>query len=98
MTAASIAIAALLGLAVLLEAVAVAGLFALRTTMQRLHLVGLATCLPPVLAGIAVVIGTHATANQAGKGLLIALVLLLFGGTLSHETGRAAFSREVEPR
>lgn len=93
MSATGVAVAALLGLAVLVDVLAVAGLLAMRTTLQRLHFVGPATCVAPVLAGIAVAVAGHATSSQGGKGLLIALVLLLFSGALSHETGRAAASR-----
>ena len=94
MNASGVAVAVLLGLAVVVDALAVTGLLAMRTTLQRLHFVGPATVVAPLLAGIAVAIATHATASQGGKGLLIALVLLLFSGVLSHETGRAAVSRE----
>jgi len=86
----------LLALSVLVELLAVTGLVVLRTTMQRLHVVALATAVGPALVGVAVAIGTHATANQAAKGLLIALVLLVFGGVLSHETGRTVLAHEVE--
>jgi len=93
MTAGNLIVAVLLALAVLVEVLAVAGLLSLRATMQRLHVVGPATCVGPVLVGIAVAVGTHATPSQGAKGLLIALVLLLFAGVLSHETGRAAIAR-----
>ncbi len=94
----TVAIVVLLTLAVIVDVIAVAGLFALRTTMQRLHLVAQAACVAPALAGVAVTIGTHATPSQGAKGLLIALVMALFSGVLSHETGRAAYARETEPR
>lgn len=94
MSASELIVGVLLVLAVLVELLAVAGLVAMRTTMQRLHVVGPAVCVGPVLIGIAVALGTHATADQAGKGLVIAFVLLLFAGVLSHVTGRAAAARD----
>jgi hypothetical protein len=84
----------LVSLCVTIDVLAVFGLFAMRTTMQRLHFVGPMTCVAPVLAGIAILMGTHATPSQGAKGLLIALVLATFGGMLSHETARAAIARE----
>ncbi len=89
-------VGALLSATVIVELLAVLGLVAMRTTMQRLHFIGPATCVGPVLAGAAVAIGTHATPNQGAKGIVIAVALLLFGGVLSHETGRAAVARERE--
>lgn len=87
-------VGALLAVTVLVEFLAVLGLLTMRTTMQRLHFIGPATCVGPVLAGLAVAVGTHATPNQGAKGIVITIVLLLFGGVLSHETGLAAYSRE----
>ncbi len=66
----------------------------MRSPMQRLHFVGPASLVAPALAGVAVVIGTHATAGQGPKGIVVAAVLALFGGVISHETGRAIVSRE----
>ncbi|HZO95249.1 MAG TPA: monovalent cation/H(+) antiporter subunit G [Candidatus Baltobacteraceae bacterium] len=92
----SVVVAILLALAVLVEVLAVTGLIVLRTTMQRLHVVGAATCVAPVLVGVAAAVGTHATPSQGAKGLLIALLLVVFGGVLSHATGQAAYARETE--
>ena len=85
--------ALLLVAGVLVEVLSVVGLVAMRTTLQRLHFVGPATCVGPVLIGAAVTLGTHATPSQGTKGLLVALVLALFSGVLSHETGLAAVAR-----
>ncbi len=94
MSFATLLAAALLAAAVIVELLAVAGLVTMRTTMQRLHFVAPATCVGPVLAGLAVAVGTHATPSQGAKGIVIALVLVLFSGVLSHETALAAVSRE----
>lgn len=95
MSAASVAVTGLLALTVIVELLAVLGLVTMRTTMQRLHFIGPATCAGPVLAGVAVAVGTHATPNQGAKGIVIAFVLLLFAGVLSHETALAAVAREA---
>lgn len=84
----------LLVTAVLVELTCVLGLCVMRTPLQKLHFIGPATCVGPVFAGLAVLCGTHATASQAGKGLVVAIVLLTFAGVLSHETGRCIALRE----
>jgi multisubunit Na+/H+ antiporter MnhG subunit len=89
-------IVALLGMASVVEVLACTGLVAMRTTLQRLHFVGPATCVAPWLVAVAVMLGTHATGNQAAKALAIALVLSLFSGVLAHETGCAARARDAE--
>lgn len=96
MSAQTIAVTVLLALAVLVEWLAVLGLVTMRTTMQRLHFVAPATGVGPVLAGVAVAVGSHATPSQGAKGILVAVVLLLFGGALAHETGLAAVARGDE--
>lgn len=94
MSVQSAIVTTLLALAVLVELLAVLGLATMRTTMQRLHFIAPATCVGPVLAALAVAIAPHRSQSEAGKGLVIALVLLLFSGVLSHETGLTAASRE----
>lgn len=94
MSASSALVTALLALAVVVDVLSVAGLLAMRTAIQRLHFVAPAACVAPVLAGIAVVLGTHATPSQGAKGLIVAAALVLFSGVLSHETARAIVSRE----
>jgi len=94
----SLAAVTLLALCVVVEVLSVAGLVVMRTPLQRLHFVAPATCVAPVLAGVAVVLGTHATPDQAGKALLIALVLAVFSGVISSETARAIVARERAER
>lgn len=91
-------IVALLGVASVVEVLACTGLVAMHTTLQRLHFVGPATCVAPWLVTVAVVLGTHATGNQAAKALAIAFILSLFSGVLSHETGCAALARDAGER
>ena len=93
MSANSVLVTFLLAAAVVVDVLAVTGLAIMRTPMQRLHFIGPVVCVAPVFTAVAVLIGTHATPSQAGKGALIALVLVLFGGVLSHETGRAIVAR-----
>lgn len=94
MSATAVLVVVLLTFGVIVEGLAVLGLVILRTTMQRLHVVGPATVVGPVLIALATALGTHATPAQGAKGLLIALVLLTFAGVLSHETARAAAARD----
>ena len=93
-SASTVIVSILLALTVIVELLAVTGLVAMRTTMQRVHFIAPATCVGPVLAGIAVAVGTHATPSLGAKGIVVALVLVLFSGVLSHETALAAISRE----
>lgn len=94
MTFTAAVIGALLVLGVIVEVLSVAGLVLMRTSLQRLHFVGPATIVGPVLVGLAIALGTHATPSQGAKGLLIAAVLAIFSGVISHETGCAALARE----
>jgi len=84
----------LLVVSVIVEALSVTGLIAMRTPLQRLHYVGPATVVGPTLIGVAVTLGTHATPAQGAKGLLVAALLAAFNGVVSHDTGCAALARE----
>jgi multicomponent Na+:H+ antiporter subunit G len=93
MTAGEIAVAALLALTVAFELISCAGLWALRTPFDRLHLTGLAAVTGPVLLAVAVLIDQGL--GQAGiKAILIALLVLITGPVLTHAIARVAYLRE----
>ena len=87
------AIAALLGLTVLLEIVCCAGILVMKTPLQRLHYVGPAAMVCPVLVAIAIAVSKNPLSGAGLKALFIAAVLVAFGPALSHATGRTALAR-----
>jgi multisubunit Na+/H+ antiporter MnhG subunit len=86
-------IAALIGLAVLVEAVCCIGILVMRTPLQRLHYVGPATMVCPVLVALAVAVSKNPLSGAGLKALFIAALLVVFGPVISHATGRAALAR-----
>jgi multisubunit Na+/H+ antiporter MnhG subunit len=91
-------ITALVVLAVLVEILCCLGIVVMRTPLQRLHFIGPASVVGPVLIGIAVAFAKHPYPGSGFKAAFIALVLVVFSGMLQHETARAALAREVEAR
>jgi multisubunit Na+/H+ antiporter MnhG subunit len=87
------AIAALLALTVLVELICCAGILAMRTPLQRLHYVGPAAMVCPVLVALAVAISKNPISGAGLKALFIAFVMVVFAPVLSHATGRAALAR-----
>jgi multisubunit Na+/H+ antiporter MnhG subunit len=90
---AHVAIAALLALTVLVELICCAGILAMRTPLQRLHFVGPAAMVCPVLVALAVGVSKNPLSGAGLKALFIAAVLVVFAPVLSHATGRAAHVR-----
>jgi multisubunit Na+/H+ antiporter MnhG subunit len=91
-------ITALVVLAVLVEILCCVGIVVMRTPLQRLHFIGPASVVGPVLLGIAVAFAKHPYPGSGFKAAFIALVLVVFSGMLQHETARAALARESEGR
>ena len=88
-----IAITVLLALAVLVEIICCAGILAMRTPLQRLHYVGPAAMVCPVLVALAVAVSKNPLSGAGLKALFIAAVLVVFAPVLSHATGRTALAR-----
>ncbi|HTD35798.1 MAG TPA: monovalent cation/H(+) antiporter subunit G [Candidatus Elarobacter sp.] len=86
-------ITVLLALAVLIEAVCCAGILVMKTPLQRLHYVGPAAMVCPVLVAIAVAVSKNPLSGAGLKAFFIAAVLVALGPVLSHVTGDAAVSR-----
>lgn len=79
----------LLALGVGVEWLCCLGLLLGRTALDRLHYLGPATLLGPLLIAAAVVV--HEALSQAGiKAILLVLAFLISSPVLSHATGRAA--------
>ena len=87
------AITVLLGLTVLLEIVCCAGILVMKTPLQRLHYVGPAAMVCPVLVALAVAVSKNPLSGAGLKAIFIAAVVVVFAPVLSHATGRAAVSR-----
>jgi multisubunit Na+/H+ antiporter MnhG subunit len=87
------AIAVLLGLAMLVEAICCAGILAMKTPLQRLHYVGPAAMVSPVLIALAIAVSKNPLSGAGLKAFFIAAVLVVFAPVISHATGRAALAR-----
>jgi multisubunit Na+/H+ antiporter MnhG subunit len=87
------AITVLLALTVLIEVVCCAGILVMKTPLQRLHYVGPATMVCPVLIAIAIAVSKNPLSGAGLKAFFIAAVMVAFGPVLSHATGDAAVSR-----
>ena len=86
-------IAVLLGLTVLVEAICCAGILVMKTPLQRLHYVGPASMVCPVLVALAVAVSKNPLSGAGLKALFIAAIVVVFAPVLSHATGRAALAR-----
>ncbi|MDB5070820.1 MAG: hypothetical protein JWM87_1931 [Candidatus Eremiobacteraeota bacterium] len=86
-------IAVLLGLAVLVEVICCAGILAMKTPLQRLHYIGPASMVCPVLIALAIAVSKNPLSGAGLKAFFIAAVLVVFAPVISHATGRAALAR-----
>jgi multicomponent Na+:H+ antiporter subunit G len=84
---------ALLGLTVLVQVVSAIGLLAMPNLFDRLHYLGPASTVAPVLLAVAVVV-TERFDHQGIVALLLAVVFLVFQPVATHATARAARIRE----
>ena len=89
MTWQDICSAMLLGLGVAIELLCCLGLLVAKDVYDRLHFTGPATALGPVLIAAAIVL-TEALSTAGIKAILIAVILLGAGPTLTHAVARAA--------
>lgn len=96
MSAADIAIAMVLALAVIGEWLAGLGLLAMNSIYNRLHFIGLATIVGPPLIVVAVAI-RHSSAEAVIKAILTAVALLIISPVMTHATARAARTRDRMP-
>lgn len=83
----------LLGLAIALQLVCALGLLLMPHVYDRVHFLGPATTIAPVLVAAAVVT-VEAFDHQGIESVLLALFLAVLGPVLSHATVRAARIRE----
>ena len=86
-------ITVLLALVVLVELICCAGILVMKTPLQRLHYVGPAAMVCPVLVALAVAVSKNPISGAGLKAELIALIIVVFAPALSHATGRAALAR-----
>ena len=93
MSAAGLAVAALLALGVAVTWLSCLGVLLMRDPYDRLHYTAPASALAPVLIAAAVVV-TEGLSAAGIKALLIALVLVGTNPVLGHATARAARIRE----
>ncbi|MFN2460531.1 MAG: monovalent cation/H(+) antiporter subunit G [Candidatus Velthaea sp.] len=91
-----IAIDVLLVLGVILALLSCLGIVAMRTTLQRVHFVGLIGVPGTILTAGAVAIGGHVTSGTGLKAAFIGLVLVAFGPILAHATVQAIVARGPE--
>ena len=93
-SAAEVIVAVLLAAAVTVELLCCLGLLVMRTAFDRLHYLGPAATLGPVLLGTAVLV-RHSSAQACIKIVLIVGLLLLINPVLTHATARATRIRQV---
>lgn len=87
------AVTLLVSLAVLAEWLCLLGLLVMRNPYDRLHAVGPANILPPLLIALAILAKSGFSAG-AIKAIVVALVLLVAGPLLTHAIGRAGRMEE----
>lgn len=92
MSVASVIVGLLLAVAVAVELLCCIGLVAARDVFDRLHFVGPAATLAPIVAGLAV-FARHSSLQSCIKTVLIVLALLMISPVLTHATARAAHVR-----
>jgi multicomponent Na+:H+ antiporter subunit G len=93
-TAEEVVIAVLLAAGVAVELSCCLGLVVMRDTFDRLHYLGPAATLGPVLIAAAVLV-RHSSAQACIKIVLIVGFVLLIGPILTHATARAARIRRT---
>lgn len=94
MTAAAVVVVILLAAVVAVELLCCLGLLAMRNAFDRLHYLGPAATLGPVLLGAAVLV-RHSSAQACIKVVLLVGLLLVINPVLAHATARAARIRET---
>jgi multicomponent Na+:H+ antiporter subunit G len=87
-----VAVALLGGAAVLLGVLAVAGVVAMRTALDRLHYAGAATAAG--LSGAAAVVVAGGPSLIGTRAVVLAALLLATGPVLTHATAKAIHDRE----
>ena len=92
----SVVVALLVALAVAIDLVCAVGALAMRDPLQRLHYLAPAASLAPLLLAAALLLGEPD--KQAGlKMLLLAVVLNVVNGVVTHQTARAHRIRDGRP-
>jgi multicomponent Na+:H+ antiporter subunit G len=94
MNAAEVTAAVLLGCAVAVEWLCCLGVLVMRNPFARLHYLGPAATLGPVLVAAAVLV-RHSSAQACIKACLLLAAMLLINPVLAHATARAARVHEV---
>ena len=89
MTASDVAVWILLPLGVIVQMAGVVGVLVMPNVLDRLHYLGPASGMGPILIAAAVV-AREAFDHQGIEAVLIAGFLAVFGAVLTHVTGRAA--------
>lgn len=83
----------LLGVSVLIVAASCLGVLVTPNVFDRLHFLGPASALAPVLVAIAVLLDESLSVASM-KPIIVAVVLMLTGPILTHATARAARVRQ----
>ena len=89
----AVAVAVLLGLAVLVVLASSAGVLLMRDAYRKLHYVTPVSMVAPVLAGLAVLVQSGWTA-ASGQAWLVVAIMLITSPLLAHATVRAIWIRE----
>ena len=93
MSVESVVVAVLIGGGVAVELACCLGVLVMEDAYDKLHYLGPATILGPVLIAVAVVVDEGL--GQAGiKSLLTALLLIIASPVLAHATARALYIRQ----
>ncbi|MFC4638923.1 monovalent cation/H(+) antiporter subunit G [Deinococcus hohokamensis] len=93
MSVGEVAVAVLLSLGVLVTLLCTLGVVLGRTAYEKLHFLGPLAPLSAVMFAAAVVVQNSSTQGSI-KAVLVALVLLLANGVLTHATARALHLRD----
>lgn len=94
MSPTEIAIAVLLGFAVLMQLTSVIGILAADDVYDRLHFTGPASIFTPLAIAVAVAIDFGPLSQAGIKAAMTAALVMLLGPALVHATARAAHIRE----
>lgn len=94
MSASEVSIAALLAAGVLVELLCCLGLVVMRNAFDRLHYLGPAATLGPILIAAAVLVN-HSSTQACVKVVLLVGLFMLINPVLTHATARAARIRET---
>jgi multisubunit Na+/H+ antiporter MnhG subunit len=90
----AVAVHVLVWLGVAVELLCCAGLFAMRSAIDRLHYAGAATTVGPALIAAAVCVEEGVFTTNGLDAIAVALLLSLLGGALGVATARAIRARE----